>query len=285
MPIRTFYRLTKPGIVYGNAFTAASGFILGAQGQWPLGRLAAMLGGIALIIACGCVCNNYIDRGIDAKMKRTQKRALVHGDISGRSALLYAACLGVAGSLLLGIFTNKLTLGVALTGLFFYVVVYGIGKRATVHGTVIGSISGAIPPLVGYTAAAGHLDGAALILFLILVCWQMPHFYAIAMFRRDDYAAAGIPVLPVVHGMRTTKYYIMVYIVLFILAVSALTVFGYAGYSYLVIMGSIGLYWAGRGIRGFNRADDVRWARSMFFASLMVLPALPIALLLNNWLP
>lgn len=285
MTLRTLYTLTKPGIVYGNVFTAAGGFILGAHGLLPLGTAIATVAGLALIIACGCVLNNYIDRGIDAKMQRTKKRALPQGDIRAAAALAYAMCLGAAGSLLLAVYTNILTLLVALGGLFAYVVIYGIAKRTTVHGTIIGSIAGAVPPVVGYAGATGRLDGAALILFLILVCWQMPHFYAIAMFRRADYAAASLPVLPVVRGMKAAKRQIMIYSVLFLAAVAALAVFGYAGYSYLIIMGSVGIYWVWRGARGFRTADDVRWARGMFFASLVVLPALPIALLANVWLP
>jgi len=288
-PVRAYYMLTKPGIVYGNSFTAGAGFILGAQvaGTLPLSTGIAMLAGIALVMASGCVFNNYMDRGIDAKMTRTKKRALVHGDISGTHALVFATCLGIAGSLCLAL-TNWLTVAVALAGLYFYVVVYGYFKRASVHGTVVGSISGAVPPVVGYTAVTGRLDLAAASLFAILVCWQMPHFYAIAMFRKDDYAAANIPVLPVKQGFATTKRYIMAYIVLFIGAVLLPTAFGYTGYTYAGIMAALGLYWLVKGIAGFhtaNAAADVRWARTMFFTSLLVLPALPVALLANTILP
>lgn len=284
MTLRTLYTITKPGIVYGNTFIATAGYIVGAHGHYVAQTFIAMLIGLACIIASGCVYNNYIDRGIDSKMKRTKKRALVRGDISGPAALLYATLLGCAGAALLAWYTNVLTLAIALAGLFFYVVAYGIGKRATVHGTVIGSISGAIPPVVGYCAATGTLDSAAFILFSILVCWQMPHFYAIAMFRKDDYAAAGLPVLPVVYGMYVAKKYILAYIMLFIGAVGALAFFGYAGSIYLAIMGGIGVYWAWQGIMGLDRLDDVRWARRMFHISLVALPALPVALLLDTFL-
>jgi protoheme IX farnesyltransferase len=241
-----------------------------------------MVIGIALIIASGCVFNNYIDRGIDTKMKRTKKRALVAGTVSPAHALTYGSALGIAGSAALLLGTNALTLCVALTGLFFYVVVYGVAKRRTVHGTVIGSISGAIPPVVGYTAAAGQLDGAALLIFLVLVCWQMPHFYAIAMFRKDDYAAARIPVLPVVKGMQVTKYYILAYVVLFIIAVALMTLLGYTGYVYVAIMEAIGVFWLYRGVRGLRVTNDIAWARGMFFVSLIALPALPVALLADK---
>lgn len=269
--LRTFYYLTKPGIIRGNLFAATAGFLLASGGDIDLWLLLATWGGIALVIACGCVFNNYIDRNIDKKMKRTQNRALVSGAVSGRTALAYGTILGIAGLTLLAASANWLTVGLGLLGLFFYVVIYGIAKRRTVFGTIVGSISGALPPVAGYTAASNQLDTGAVVLFLVLVCWQMPHFYAIAMFRHKEYAAAGLPVLPVVHGMRTAKIHILTFIAAFIIATLLLPLYGYTGFVYTVAVGLVGLAWLAKGMAGFHAQDDVKWARGMFFFSLTVI--------------
>ncbi len=233
-----------------------------------------MLVGLSLVIASGCICNNYLDRGIDQKMARTRNRALVTGIIGVRNALLFAAICGTLGTVILVLYTNLLTAGLAAFGWVAYVIIYGIAKRRSVHGTVIGSISGAIPPVVGYLAASGRLDLGALLLFIIMVSWQMPHFYAIAMYRRADYAAANIPVLPLHSGIRATKIQILAYILAFIVTSAALTIFGYAGYIYLGVSLIIGGYWLWHGLQGYRPADeatDNRWARKMFGISLLVI--------------
>jgi protoheme IX farnesyltransferase len=287
--LKTYYNLTKPGIIRGNLLTAAAGFLLASGNHIRLGLLLATLIGTSLVIASACVVNNYIDREIDAKMARTKNRAFVKGLVSARAAGIYAAVLAVAGFLVLGIYVNALTVLVGLIGWVFYVVVYGIGKRRTVHGTVIGSISGATPIVAGYTAAADRLDGAALILFLILVLWQMPHFYAIAMYRFNDYKAAGLPVLPVKKGAYRTKLQIMLYITAFTIAAALLTVFGYTGYIYLTVVMLLGLAWLRLGLLGFrtagDKAADEKWARKMFFFSLIAILVLSIMIALGGRLP
>jgi protoheme IX farnesyltransferase len=240
--------------------------------------LLATLVGLSLVIASACVFNNYLDRGIDRLMARTKQRALVRGLISGRNALIYATTLGLVGATTLLLFTNRLTTAVALFGLFAYVVLYGIGKRRTVYGTIIGSVSGAIPPVVGYTAVTGHLDATALALFLILVFWQMPHFYAIAMYRLADYQAAHIPVLPAKKGFLVTKINMLVFIIGFILACSLLTVLGSTSYVYLAVAVTLGLVWLAQCVAGFHASDDQRWARRLFFVSLLVLTSLCVTI-------
>ena len=285
MSVKTYYRLAKPGIVYGNAIAAIAGFLFASQGSPQLGLFLAMLVGISLVMASACVFNNYIDRDIDDAMARTKSRALVTGEISVRSALIYATVLGVVGTLLLVFFTNPLTAAVALFGHFAYVVVYGYAKRKTVHGTVVGSVSGAVPPVVGYVAVTNSIDIVAVLLFFILVLWQMPHFYAIAMYRLHDYKAAGIPVLPVVKGARRTKIEMLVYIVVFIGAASLLTVLGYAGYTYLAVMLLLGARWLQLGIQGFSAKNDALWARQLFKFSLYVLLGFCVAISLDAFLP
>jgi protoheme IX farnesyltransferase len=280
-----YYRLTKPGIIKGNLFTAVAGYLLAAGFDFVWLNLIGTLAGVAFVIGSGCVFNNVIDRDIDKKMARTKRRELVQGTISVKVALAFATILGLAGFVCLAIFANWLTVAVGLVGMLFYVVIYAIGKRASSLGTVIGSISGAIPPVAGYTAAAGHLDNAAFLLFLIMALWQMPHFYAIAMYRLKDYSAAGIPVLPAVKGMRTTKIYILLYVVAYTIAAVSLSFLDYTGLTYLIVMMVLGMLWFLKGIQGFKTKDDDKWARMMFGYSLVVMTTWSVLICANELLP
>lgn len=264
--IKTYYQLTKPGIVYSNAIAALAGYLLASQWRIDWMLFASIIFGVMFVIASACVCNNFIDRKIDVRMKRTKKRAIVSGVVSGKSAIVFCVILGIIGFGLLTQ-TNVLTFGLGVTAYVMYVVVYGYFKRNSVYGTLVGSVSGALPPVAGYTAVTGSIDLAAVVLFLILTAWQMPHFYAIAMFRRDDYAAAKIPVLPVVKGMKAAKREIFAYIVLLAVVAPLLTVFGYAGIIYAIIAVAAAGGWVVLAIRNY-KMDDVAWARKMFFYSL-----------------
>ena len=283
--IKEYYQLTKPGIIYGNLITAAGGFLLASKGHIQWGLFLAILAGTAFVIGSACVFNNYIDRGIDQKMERTKQRAMVKGSISGPAALTYGTILFILGFIVLAWYTNWLTLGIGILAFIIYVAVYGLSKRRSVHGTIVGSFAGAAPVVAGYTTVTDRFDLGAFILFLILVLWQMPHFYSIAMYRLDEYAAAEIPVLPLKTSLRTTKIQILAYIVAFIVAVAALTVFGYAGYTYLVVMVLLGLAWLRLGITGFKAKDDAKWARKMFRFSLIVILALSVMLAVGSVLP
>jgi protoheme IX farnesyltransferase len=282
--VRSYYELTKPGIIYGNAMTAVAGFLLAARGHFSLGLFVSTIAGISLIIASACVFNNYIDRNIDQKMSRTKKRALVTGRISGRNALLFASLLCLAGFGILSM-TNLLTVLLGVIAIGMYVVVYGIAKRRSVYGTIVGSIPGALPPVAGYTAVINSFDTGAWLLFFSLVLWQMPHFYAIAMYRRDEYAAANIPVLSVKQGMKVSKLQIMIYIIAFTVVTSLLTVTGYTGVSFLVAIFGIGAVWFGTGVSMWHKADDTKWARRMFFISLLVIVILSFMLAVDVILP
>jgi protoheme IX farnesyltransferase len=274
--LREYYQLTKPGIIYGNALTAAAGFLLASRTHINLWLFIALLGGMSLVIASACVYNNYIDRGIDKHMARTSKRALVTGAISGRSALVYATLLGVVGFTVLTLYTNRLTVVVGAVALNDYVVLYGISKRRSVHSTLVGSVAGSAPIVAGYVSVTGNIDAAAVILFLILTFWQMPHFYAIAMYRAKDYKAAGLPVLPLERGNPAAKRQMVLYIIAFVLAVLALTIWGYTGYIYTIVMGLVGLYWLWLALQGFRATDDAVWARKVFLFSLIVIMSLSI---------
>lgn len=281
--IKSYYYLTKPGIIYGNLLSVIAGFFLASGGEFnPIIFLATLIG-IAFVIGSGCVFNNYIDREIDEKMDRTKKRALVTKKIPVTNALIFGTILGLLGFDILYFLANPLTAFIAFIGFFFYVVMYSIWKRKSSFGTIVGSISGAVPPVVGYTAVSNNFDIAAFLLFLLLVLWQMPHFYAIAIFRIQDYKSAGIPVLPIQNGIHTTKIHTLGYIVAFILTLPFLTFFGYTGYLYLVIMLILSFIWLVRGIKGFKTTDNTLWAKNLFKFSLIILLALCVTLSLNSF--
>ena len=280
---RTYYRLTKPGIIRGNAVPAIAGFLLASKGNVRYSLLIETLIGISLVIASACVYNNYLDREIDKKMSRTKNRALVLGTVSHRSALVYATALGILGFVTLGFYTNAATVLVGIVGIIFYVIVYGVAKRKSVHGTLVGSISGAMPPVAGYLAVTGHFDVVALTLFLILAFWQMPHFYAIAIYRLKDYRAAGLPVLPVKKGLATTKRDILLYVVAFGAAAIALSFIGHTGPLYFIVAVMLTFFWLLAGLRGFRTENTDRWARKMFGISLLVLSVLCVFIALSGF--
>lgn len=281
--IKQYYYLTKPGIIYGNSLSVIAGFFLASKGSFDLFLFLATLSGLGFVIGSACVFNNYLDREIDAKMERTKKRALASKQISVMNALIFGTILGLSGFGLLYFFTNLLTTFVAFIGFFFYVIVYTFSKRVTPHATLIGSIPGATPPVVGYTAVTNTFDLAALLLFLILVVWQMPHFYAIAIFRQKDYEKANIPALPIVKGIKRTKIETLLYIAAFLILAPLLTIFEYTGYLYLVVMLAISFLWLYRAVKGFQTTDNVLWAKKLFGFSLLVLLVFCIITSLNSF--
>jgi heme o synthase len=280
--LKAYYYLTKPGIIYSNVLTAIAGYFLAAKGIISIPLLLAVIFGLGLVIASACVFNNYFDREIDAKMDRTKKRALVKKIIHIQSALIYGFILGILGFTILLLFTNLLTTFIAFVGFIFYVFFYTFGKRMTVHGTLIGSISGAVPPAVGYCAVSNNFDLAAFLLFLILVFWQMPHFYAIAIFRKDDYESASIPVLPVKKGLAQTKEQIVLYVLAFIIAVCSLTIFHFTGFVYLIVMDTLSIMWLILAVQGFFVKDDKIWARKMFIFSLVIITVFSLLLIFSS---
>ena len=284
--VREYYQLAKPGIVRGNLLSLLAGYFLAASlNGFNLPALVGVLVGTALVIASGCVFNNYLDQSIDAKMDRTKKRALVQGAISGRNALIYGAILGLVGFLFLWLLTNPLTTAVGILGIVWYVVIYGLAKRHTPWSTLIGSVCGATPPVAGYVAITGSFDLAALILFVILTVWQMPHFYAIAIRREDEYRAGGIPVLAVVKGAAATKKRIIAYMVLFCATTPWLTFTGYTGMMYLILSVGLSVYWLTVAIRTWKEPNDKKWAGRIFGVSLLVLLMQSVLIAVGHILP
>ncbi|CDH32895.1 heme o synthase [Xenorhabdus bovienii] len=281
--IKQYLQVTKPGIIFGNLISVVGGFLLASKGviDYPL-FFATMLG-VSLVVASGCVFNNYIDRDIDRIMERTKNRVLVKGLIDPKISLIYASVLGIAGIVLLYVAANALAMQLALIGFLIYVGVYSLYmKRKSVYGTLVGSLSGAAPPVIGYCAVTGQFDTGALILLLIFSLWQMPHSYAIAIFRFKDYQAANIPVLPVIKGISVAKNHITLYILAFMVATLMLTISGYAGYKYLIVAAAVSIWWLGMALSGYKTANDRIWARKLFMFSIVAIMSLSVMMSVDS---
>ena len=276
--IKQYLQVTKPGIIFGNLISVIGGFLLASKGSIDFRLFFVSLIGVSLVVASGCVYNNVIDRDIDHKMERTKNRVLVKGLISTKVSLAYATLLGIAGFAVLYFGANPLAMWLAVMGFVVYVGIYSLYmKRNSVYGTLIGSLSGAAPPVIGYCAVTGSFDAGALILLAIFSLWQMPHSYAIAIFRFKDYQAANIPVLPVVKGISVAKNHITLYIVAFMVATLMLSLGGYAGYKYLVVAAAVSLWWLGMALSGYKSENDDRvWARKLFVFSIVAITALSV---------
>jgi protoheme IX farnesyltransferase len=283
--LREYIQLTKPGIVRANVMTGAAAFLFASKGSIDLGLLAATLLGISLVISCGCVLNNIKDRNIDKKMKRTANRALVTKKISLSSAKKYAVVLGVLGMVTLIVFTNLITTVLGVLALFLYVKIYGFAKRHTHYGTEVGTLPGAASIIAGYTAVSGQLDAAALCLGLVMIAWQFPHFFSISIFRKDEYAEAGIALLPHRKGVPFTQRRIMKGILLLLIAIILLTIIGSMSLLFLLIVGGASGFWLYRALSGYQMISPIKWARSMFSYSLIILLIFSVTLAVDHWLP
>jgi len=284
--IKAFYRLTKPGVLYGNVLTSVAGFLLAARGHVDVWLFMVTIVGMTLVIAAACVLNNYLDQDIDALMTRTKQRPSVTGEIKGAHMIAFSAILGALGISVLYLWTNWLVTALAAFGFITYVWLYGaLSKRQSIHGTLVGSISGAIPIICGYAAVANRVDAGLIITFLILFFWQFAEFYSIAIYRRKEYAKAHVPVMPVVVGVRPTIAQIFVYTVLYVISTLALTPFGYTGRVYFGVMLVSGLWWAWVGYRGFAAKDSDAWARRMFRWSMWLILLLCLMLSIGPVLP
>ena len=280
-----YIEITKPGIIRGNLIVAIAAYIYASVNSFDWQVFLALVIGISLVIGSAAVANNIVDKKIDSMMSRTKKRALAAGTIGQQQAAVYSLILGLLGLVILFYYVNWLVGVIGLFSFISYVFVYGYFKRTSVNGTLVGTIPGAAPPVAGYVAVTGTLDWVAAMLFLLLVFWQMPHFYAIAIFRKMDYKKAKLPVLPIVKGDTAAKRQSLVYIGLFVFFNGLLFAFGEAGYSYIVGMLALNIWWAKIAFDGFKANDDEIWAKKMFKVSLMVLLGFSLLLATDNILP
>ncbi|MCL4110914.1 UNVERIFIED_CONTAM: hypothetical protein GTU68_030106 [Idotea baltica] len=278
---KNYFQLAKPGIIFGNLITLTGGFLLATHRQIGFEYITLFLYvmiGVALMIASGCVFNNCYDRDIDSTMERTQKRPLVTGDISLAMALVYGSILFVLSCMILYALVNPLTLYIILVGFVVYVVIYTISKRLTIHATVLGGISGAIPPVAGYTAVVNGLDYNALGLFLILFFWQIPHSYAIAMLYKDDYKKVNLPMLPLVKGVAYTKKIMLVYLVPFVVSCSIPYLLGTADLVSFVVCMFVAIYWLYKSVVSYKQDDDRAYAKTVFKISIIVVTVISLCL-------
>jgi len=278
--VRAYYNLAKPGIVYGNLVTAVAGYLMASRLKLTIISFVSMFVGYALVIGSAGVFNNLYDKDIDTKMDRTKKRPSVTGEISLMNSVIYGLALLLIGLVVLALGTNLISLSIAMIGFIVYVSAYTYSKRKTHYSTLIGSISGATPIVGGYVAFSGHFTLIAGLLGLMMLLWQMPHFYAIAIYRYKDYRQAKIPTLPIVAGRKTTNYMMVFYTTLFIIASLALYHYAHLSLFYLVVVLASSLFWLGFNIRGLFIGSIKSWARKSFFMSLVVvvLMALMVAL-------
>jgi len=283
---RSYLQLIKPGITISNTMTALAGYILAtSQFGFDWSTMFGVVFGVAFVIASASVTNNMLDRDLDLKMQRTRGREIASGHISLVAAALYAALLGLVGFGVLLTFTNQLTLLFGVIAFVWYVVIYGLAKRTTPFSTIIGGVCGALPPLAGYVAGAGVIDAVAWTLFGLLMVWQLPHFYAIAIFRRSDYKKAGLPIWSVSYGTTSTKAQILFWVFVFVLLAPVPTILGATGYVYLVTILGVSVYWLYQGAQNYPKLDDVAWAKKMFGISLIVLLVLCAGISLGGYLP
>src|ERR1700730_5705880 len=231
---RRYLELTKPKVVALITFTAIVGTLLASPGMPPLDALVWGNLGIALAAGCAATINHVLDRRIDEQMSRTRARPLPTGQLNERQALVFAAVLGVTAMAILAFLVNLLTAVLTFASLIGYAVVYTVWlKRATSQNIVIGGAAGAAPPVLGWAAVTNTIDPNALLLFLIIFVWTPPHFWALAIARRDDYAKVGIPMLPVTHGIPYTRLQIVLYTILLVLSTLLPYLTGMSGFIYL----------------------------------------------------
>jgi protoheme IX farnesyltransferase len=282
---RLYLELTKPKVVALIVFTAIVGTLLSTPAMPPIDALIFGNVGIALASACAAAINHVLDQKIDEQMSRTRSRPLPTGGLGTYQALLFAGILGVLSMLILWFLVNPLTAILTFASLIGYAVVYTVFlKRATSQNIVIGGAAGAAPPVLGWAAVTNSIDPNALLLFLIIFIWTPPHFWALAIARRDEYARAGIPMLPVTHGIAYTRLQILLYTVLLVLITLMPYLTGMSGLIYLLcIIGLNGrfLYYA----LALKLTERAELPMKVFRYSISYLMWLFIALLVDHYLP
>jgi protoheme IX farnesyltransferase len=282
--MRAFYALTKPRVVSLIVFTAVIGMFLATPGMVPVRILLAATLGIALVAGAAAAVNCLVEQNVDALMLRTRWRPLPSGELSSLQTLAFAGVVGGLGLWLLVSYVNALTMWLTLATFVGYAIVYTvILKPMTPQNIVIGGASGAMPPVLGWAAVTGEVTTEAMLLFLIIFAWTPPHFWALALYRTDDYARAGVPMLPVTHGKEYTRLQVLLYtIILFAVSLLPFAV-RMSGWLYLGAALALGAAYLGYAVRLYTAYSD-RLARRCFRYSIVYLAALFAALLVDHYL-
>ncbi len=284
--VAQFYALTKPRVVQLIVFCAFIGMVLAVPGlpsalQW--GQMALASAGIWLVAGAAAAFNCLVERGIDARMKRTAWRPTARGELSSTQALVFSALLCAAGSALLYFFVNPLTMWLTFATFVGYAVIYTvILKPLTPQNIVIGGASGAMPPVLGWAAMTGQVSPEALILFLIIFLWTPPHFWALALYRVEDYRKSGLPMLPVTHGNEFTRLQVFLYTLILFAGCLMPFIYGMSSWIYLGAAIGLGLGFCGYGFVLWRRYSD-QLARKTFRFSLIHLSVLFAALLVDHY--
>jgi protoheme IX farnesyltransferase len=281
---KQFLALTKPRVVQLIVFCAVIGMFLAVPGLPPPATVFFATLGIALVAGAAAAVNCLVEQKIDAKMLRTRGRPLPRGQITSRSTLVFAGLVGGTGMLLLYVFVNPLTMWLTLATFLGYAVVYTLVlKPATPQNIVIGGASGAMPPVLGWAAVTNQVAPEALLLFLIIFAWTPPHFWSLALYRTQDYAKAGLPMLPVTHGAEYTRLQIVLYTVVLVLVTMLPFVIRMSGFLYLAAALALGGVFLAYAIRLYRNYSD-SLARATFRYSILYLTALFSALLVDHYL-
>ena len=278
-----YFELCKPRVVYLLVFTAVVGMFLAVPGWPPLNALIAGTLGIGLAASSAAAINHLLDQRIDAVMARTRDRPLPSGQLSAKQVLWFALILCVVSMILLIVWVNPLTAILTFFSLIGYAIIYTLWlKRATPQNIVIGGAAGAAPPVLGWVAVTGSVDPGALILFLIIYVWTPPHFWALAIHRRHDYAAVDIPMLPVTHGVQFTRWHILFYTILLIIVTTLPYLTGMSGLLYLsgVSVLNIGFLWYALRMLG---GKDESLPMQTFSYSIIYLMLLFVFLLVDHY--
>jgi heme o synthase len=285
--IRQFYALTKPRVVQLIVFCALIGMVLAVPGAPSLADVQRALiacVGIWLVAGAAAAFNCLVEKGIDAKMKRTAWRPTARGELSDRQALTFSALLCAAGSALLWFAVNPLTMWLTFATFVGYAVIYTvILKPLTPQNIVIGGASGAMPPVLGWAAMTGDVGPEALILFLIIFLWTPPHFWALALYRVEDYRKAGLPMLPVTHGNEFTRLQVLLYTFILFAACLMPFIYGMSGWLYLAVAVAVSIGFSGYAFALWRQYSDAL-ARKTFRFSLIHLSVLFAALLVDHYL-
>ena len=282
--LKSYYHLCKPNVVYMMLICAFVGMLLAEQYVSSYLYLFVSLLGIALCAASAAAINQVIDRKTDASMTRTDQRPIPQGDLSPMHASVFALIIGILGSMILYFFVNTLTMVLTITSLIGYAFIYTVYlKRATPQNIVIGGLAGAAPPLLGWSSITNTIDPYALLLVLIIFVWTPPHFWALAIYRKDEYAKESIPMLPVTHGVEFTKLQIVLYtIILFIVSILPYVVL-MSGIIYLVsalILSSIFMYYSVK----LYVSEDNEIAMKTFQFSIYYIFLIFLALLVDHFI-
>jgi protoheme IX farnesyltransferase len=281
---KNYYTLCKPNVVAEMLFTAVVGMLLAVPGMPPIGPFIYGTIGIALAASSAAAVNHFIDRKADAQMARTEKRPLPTGELSTTNVITFAFVLGLSSMLILILLVNTLTAILTFLSLFGYAIIYTLYlKRATPQNIVIGGIFGATPPLLGWCAMTNEVHPYALLLALIIYVWTPPHFWALAIARREEYAKVNIPMLPVTHGPEFTRLQILLYTILLIIVTLLPYLTGMSGLIYLVSAVLLGLGFIYYAVLMMRKKDN-KTAMKTFVYSIVYITLLFAALLIDHYL-